>query len=664
MTSPVEAGSYPELSVVPGVVAELAGYAVGAVLSLLLLRLAGHSSDRRNTPQILLGLCALTWNLGGLVKYWAVITGATRSAPAILLISAVTFSAAAFWPASGLAIWLDNASLSEDRLRSGKRLLRVSLASGALIALFQFAQVWSFFRPLHNSVLQEALQSDFIRRSTAYNAFLIFGAGAWLLVRGQPLGRLQKLSVAAVLVGITISSASIVARAFFHLPAPFHQAAVVLEHQSIILVVIGSLFYLARFRSLDVFVKWSLRVLVTAAIAVAASFLAFGVVAKIGSKTLAPGAVAIAGVAALTAIAALLAQSLSAKIDVFIERSIFCRPDYRMLLREVRQQLAAFETSGEVFAAAEQCVREALELQSARMLPCSALPKIPATHELGEPERQDASSHGADLLVPIIVANQPAYFFVLVRRNKQDMLLTIDLDFVHQVAEVVGRRLEALDRQKEQIERVSREAQLVNQVVSAELRALRAQVNPHFLFNALNTIAALIPPEPDKAELMTVRLAKVFRHVLTHADQSFSSIEEEIDFLRTYLEIEKVRFGDRLRVRFEIDAEVVGAPVPSLILQPLVENALKHGLAPKLGNNELVIRALRCGDLISLSVEDNGVGLGNDFEHKATSTGVGLSNVEERLRTIYGSQARLVLEDVPQGGSRATVQIPTAGVIA
>jgi two-component system LytT family sensor kinase len=162
---------------------------------------------------------------------------------------------------------------------------------------------------------------------------------------------------------------------------------------------------------------------------------------------------------------------------------------------------------------------------------------------------------------------------------------------------------------------------------------------------------------------MTVRLAKVFRHVLTHADRSFSTVEEEIDFVRTYLEIEKVRFGDRLSVQIEVSEAAEAATVPSLILQPLVENALKHGLAPKVGINRLIIRGSLTQGYLCLSVEDNGVGLRNvDRESAAPSTGLGLRNVEERLRTIYGSKGTLVLQSMALGGSRATVQFPAGGI--
>jgi two-component system LytT family sensor kinase len=263
---------------------------------------------------------------------------------------------------------------------------------------------------------------------------------------------------------------------------------------------------------------------------------------------------------------------------------------------------------------------------------------------------------------PVVVGNQSPYVLTVSSRSREHIVMTIDVEFLRDVAVIVGRRLEALARERERLERARREAQLEHQVVSAELRALRAQLNPHFLFNALNTIAALIPHAPEKAESMVVQLAKVFRHLLTHSEKSFSSLQEEIEFLRTYLDIEKVRFGERLSIEFDIGVDASSATVPSLILQPLVENALKHGLATKRGDNQLIIRAGRVSGALSLSVEDNGVGISAaaDVAQRDGASGVGLRNIRERLRTIYGSRASLVLENIAQGGSRALVIIPVA----
>src|SRR5690242_17972399 len=187
----------------------------------------------------------------------------------------------------------------------------------------------------------------------------------------------------------------------------------------------------------------------------------------------------------------------------------------------------------------------------------------------------------------------------------------------------------------------------MQQLTEAELRALRAQVNPHFLFNSLNTIADLIVRDPPRAEIMTLRLATVFRHVLAHSSRPLTSIRDEMEFLRTYLQIEEARFGDRLHVEIDVAPEAAGEQIPSLILQPLVENALKHGLGPKPGRGQLRISAELADERIRLRVEDDGVGL----ESHGTPPGLGLSNVAERLRALYQDRAELRLEPRESGGS-------------
>lgn len=237
-------------------------------------------------------------------------------------------------------------------------------------------------------------------------------------------------------------------------------------------------------------------------------------------------------------------------------------------------------------------------------------------------------------------------------------LVTAEWEVLEQIAIDCAQRLDELHREEERVGRVRRESQMTQQLIQAELRALRAQINPHFLFNSLNTIASLIVSDPEKAESMTVRLAHIFRYVLTHSDRSLASLEEEIDFLRTYLSIEQVRFGERLAVEFDLDPLTTSAVVPSLILQPLVENAIKHGIAPKIGRSRLVIRARRERKMLLLSVLDDGVGLPADPVIQRNSSGVGLNNIRERLQTMYGQGARLSLQAAAGGGSIAAITIP------
>src|SRR5260370_26829337 len=226
---------------------------------------------------------------------------------------------------------------------------------------------------------------------------------------------------------------------------------------------------------------------------------------------------------------------------------------------------------------------------------------------------------------------EPAPFYLAISPGPgRHTVFNAQIDFLREVCLAIGRRLEVIDREKENIEMARGEAQLVKQLVEAELRALRAQINPHFLFNSLNSVAALITAEPRAAEEMIIRLAKIFRHVLTHHDRPFSSIDEEISFLETCLQIEKVRFGERLQVRFDIQVSVLQFLVPTLILQPLVENSIKHGLVPNAGANQLTIRARQRSDYLEITVEDTDVHTSTPKKLVGrTSTGFGLRNLQE-----------------------------------
>jgi two-component system LytT family sensor kinase len=247
-------------------------------------------------------------------------------------------------------------------------------------------------------------------------------------------------------------------------------------------------------------------------------------------------------------------------------------------------------------------------------------------------------------------------------------LLDREVEFLRAAATTLGHRIDAVRREQGEIDRLTREADLQRQVSDATLRALQAQVNPHFLFNTLNTIADLIQEDPAGAEAMTLRLAEVFSHVLSNGHRPFSSVREEMDFLRTYLTIEEARFGDRLHVVFAVDPAAAHAVIPSLILQPAVENALKHGLSRKIGSGHLTISAVVEGDELQLSVEDDGVGpstsLGTSPSTHASSprslrtNGVGLRNIAERLETLYADRASVRFGPAPLGGSVVTVRLP------
>lgn len=186
----------------------------------------------------------------------------------------------------------------------------------------------------------------------------------------------------------------------------------------------------------------------------------------------------------------------------------------------------------------------------------------------------------------------------------------------------------------------------------AELSALEAQINPHFLFNCLNSIRALVAENPERAQDMITRLANIFRYNLHRQPSHTVPLASEVEVVTDYLALESVRFEDRLRVKFAIAPGAEKSPVPSMLLQTLVENALKHGISPRPGGGDLLIRAVRNPGSTRIEVENTGE-LGPPSEN-----GVGLTNTRERLRILYGDRASLQLRDSPDGRVIATVLIP------
>jgi len=194
------------------------------------------------------------------------------------------------------------------------------------------------------------------------------------------------------------------------------------------------------------------------------------------------------------------------------------------------------------------------------------------------------------------------------------------------------------------------------QLTQAQLSALRMQLNPHFLFNALHTIAVLVREHDVRHAVDLIeRLGDVLRHVLRISNELETPLAREVEFLRKYLEIEQARFGDRLRVSFALEDGTPAALVPQLIVQPLVENALRHGLAPRAEPGEVAIRARRRDHALEVTVSDDGIGLRPGWE---VASGLGLSNVRARLARMYGPAGRLALAPAPRGGAVATITMP------
>ncbi len=194
-------------------------------------------------------------------------------------------------------------------------------------------------------------------------------------------------------------------------------------------------------------------------------------------------------------------------------------------------------------------------------------------------------------------------------------------------------------------------------VVQARLKALSSQINPHFLFNTLNSVASAIRTDPEVARGLIRKLSSILRK-LTQEQESFIPLREELEFIDSYLDIESVRFGSgKLVVQKEVEREALETFVPAMIVQPLVENAVKHGISKRLEGGRIIIRAHSDNDRTIIEIEDNGTGLPQESQEEP-GLGIGLTNVNERLQVIYGEKCQLRLTKIPGRGTLARLEIP------
>jgi two-component system, LytTR family, sensor kinase len=199
--------------------------------------------------------------------------------------------------------------------------------------------------------------------------------------------------------------------------------------------------------------------------------------------------------------------------------------------------------------------------------------------------------------------------------------------------------------------------ELEGRLAQAELQNLKSQLHPHFLFNTLHTISVLIREDAEAANRVLLKLSDLLRVSLDRSRADRIPLQQELEFLETYLSIEQTRFQERMRASIAADGEARAALIPTLLLQPLVENAVRHGIAPRAGGGSVCIAARRTGDVLELQVEDDGAGLGADFAERR-ARGCGLRNTESRLRAMYGAAGRLEVAPRDGGGVTAGIRLP------
>jgi two-component system, LytTR family, sensor kinase len=654
----------------PYLAGDLIGFTAGLAIAILLLAFTVRAAKLPGTPHanVLVALCALLWNGGGLSHAALLAAGVARESRPALIAVAIQFSGAGAWPVPILAIWRHFAVRRWQRIAS--RVLEIiAFMSAVAIA----GALWS--GPILNIDLLNMDLFPFIavKEFTAYNAVALLASGVVLLFRGPSTSRAVRLSSLIMVLAMFAAVAAIVVLNNVRLEAGLGAVLHVVSEQSVLVVVLGVFFLFSRFRFADLFIRYSVRILMAGAAAVTIAFLAQApFILRLAGRTAFPDAVRFFGATVCAGGLFLAFEFADQRIGYLVSNWIFRAPDYRAATQRLLNRLTSLHLEAEITAAVEDVVRETLELDGARLIPFDLLAasEWPAAITQGDVVELDRADFlrdrlpllNVELLAPVSSGGQVSHVLAVSPGAARPGLVTHEVNYLRVVAAQCGARLDAIHREREMVERRSHEALLLQQVTEAELRALRAQINPHFLFNSLNTLANLIVTEPLRAETMTLRLAGVFRYVLAHSGRPLTSIREEMDFLRTYLDIEEARFGDRLQVEIDLAPEVAGQDIPSLILQPIVENALRHGLGPKPGPGHLWISASARDNHVCLMIEDDGVGLRTTVAPRRTRPqGVGLSNVAERLQTLYHDRAAIHLEPRESGGSRVTILIPRVG---
>jgi len=271
--------------------------------------------------------------------------------------------------------------------------------------------------------------------------------------------------------------------------------------------------------------------------------------------------------------------------------------------------------------------------------------EAPARVVTGAAGRVDPEDQGAEAAVPLRTGAGAAVTVLLGRRTGGRRYLSEDLQALGRVADVIGEQLEQY-----------RDLETRRLVAQAELRALQSQIHPHFLFNALNTLYGIIPREARGARETVLNLADIFRYFLETKKTSVP-LEEEMHIVRAYLDVERLRLGDKLKVEINLTPETLAVPIPILSIQPLVENAVKHGIAPLAGGGLIQIHAaLDSNGSLLISVRDSGPGFS-----KSNRSGVGLENVGRRLELCYGGKASLTINS-GVSGTQVSVRIPAAAI--
>jgi hypothetical protein len=340
----------------------------------------------------------------------------------------------------------------------------------------------------------------------------------------------------------------------------------------------------------------------------------------------------------------------------FVDSVVLTRPDYHWLETAVVRRLQNATTVDMVLEHMQHEVRDALHATAAdwRTQPDES-------PLFDRPEIVVSDAAGVSVSIP--TSERPSYLLTFGGLTGGRRVLSGDIAFLSVVASAGARRIDVIRITQERYERAVRDEETAKLATQAELQALRAQLNPHFLFNALTTIGYLIQTSPAGALQTLLRLTSLLRGVL-RSEGEFTTLGRELDLVEAYLDIEKARFEERLRIRIDVPDDLRELLIPALILQPLVENAVKHGIGPRRYGGDIAITATQLMEpaaCLLVRVADTGPGLRETaVEARRRDGGVGLRSIERRLACHYGDSASLTLTSCADKGTLAELRLPIA----
>jgi two-component system, LytTR family, sensor kinase len=328
----------------------------------------------------------------------------------------------------------------------------------------------------------------------------------------------------------------------------------------------------------------------------------------------------------------------------FVDKVVLDRVDYNELGTKLAREIDLCESPQAALDETTRILAPSISAGSIKWLESNT----PDPKLWVQPDRRSAR-------VTIPTSEDPHYVLNIRDLAGGRRLLSDDIAMLEHAALLVARRIDAVRSIEERYRHDVREQEMRKLAAEAELRALRAQVNPHFLFNALTTVGYLIQTAPERALGTLLRLSGLLRSVLRSSDE-FVTIGEELDLIEAYLDIERARFEDRLRVQIEVPSELREIRIPALVIQPLVENAIKHGISERVAGGEVRISVRLEDNVAVITVLDTGIGVTKAVLARQRTRGLGLSNVEQRLRH-YGASNPLIVQSTPGGGTTVEIRV-------